>query len=204
MATKDDAALDPEVARERRMLGLRVRDLRRQRGLTTRALAERSSISASMINQIETGATGASVTSLRRVAGALDVPLAEFFLDGDGASPPAGSSGRVGVVRRGKRKHLQLPESHIVYELLTPDLRWDIEFVSIELEPGHPPVEAMSHPGQECCVVIAGTLTSVIGDEEFTLEAGDSIVFDSSIPHRTENRGTETVIQISAITPPRF
>jgi transcriptional regulator with XRE-family HTH domain len=204
MAIRDEPNLEDEVARERRMLGLRIRDLRRQRGLTTRALAQRSGVSASMINQIETGASGASVTSLRRIAGALDVPLAEFFLDGDGSSSTPGTSGRIGVVRRGKRKHLQLPESHIVYELLTPDLRWDIEFVWIELEPGHPPVEAMSHPGQECCVVIAGTLTSVIGDEEFTLDAGDSIVFDSSIPHRTENRGTETVIQISAITPPRF
>ena len=175
-------------------------------GLTTRELAERSGVSPSMINQIETGATGASVTSLRRVAGALSVPLAEFFLDGDesGRAAPSTGSGRVAVVRRNRRKHLQLPESNIVYELLTPDLRWDIEFVWIELEPNHPPVEAMSHPGQECCVVIAGTLTSVIGDEEYTLEAGDSVVFDCSIPHRTENRGTEKVIQISAITPPRF
>ena len=192
---------------DRRRLGLRLRELRRLRGLTTRALSERSGVSSSMINQIETATTGASATSLRRIASGLDVPLADFFLSGDpvaAASDGGAAAGSVSVVRRSERRRLELPESHISYELLTPDLSSGIEFVWIELEPGHPPVEPMPHPGRECCVVIAGTLTSVIGEREYTLEPGDSIVFDCSIPHTTENRGSERVIQISAISPARF
>ena len=133
----------------------------------------------------------------------LHVPLAEFFIDGN-SPPEATKSSSVGVVRRSRRKHLQLPESRLTYELLTPDLRWNIEFVWIELEPDHPPVESMSHPGQECALVLAGTLHVIIGSDAYVLETGDSIAFDSSVPHRIENRGTETVIQISAITPPAF
>jgi transcriptional regulator with XRE-family HTH domain len=205
MALGDATPEGAAAARDRRLLGLRLRELRRLRGLTTRALAARSRVSTSMINQIETGTSGASVSSLRRIAAGLDVPLAEFFMSNDLSEVEKEPTGpRVSVVRRGDRRRLQLPESNVVYELLTPDLTSEIEFVWIELEPDHPPVEPMSHPGRECCVVIAGTLTSVIGDEEYTLETGDSIVFDCSIPHTTENRGTETVIQISAITPPRF
>jgi transcriptional regulator with XRE-family HTH domain len=205
MALGDATPEGAAAARDRRLLGLRLRELRRLRGLTTRALAARSGVSTSMINQIETGTSGASVSSLRRIAAGLDVPLAEFFMSNDLSEVEKEPTGpRVSVVRRGDRRRLQLPESNVVYELLTPDLTSEIEFVWIELEPDHPPVEPMSHPGRECCVVIAGTLTSVIGDEEYTLETGDSIVFDCSIPHTTENRGTETVIQISAITPPRF
>ena len=204
MAEREPAQTGVAAARDRRLLGLRLRELRRLRGLTTRELAARSGVSTSMINQIETGTSGTSVSSLRRIAAGLDVPLAEFFLSGEPEAEAAPARPSVSVVRRDERRRLQLPESHVVYELLTPDLTSEIEFVWIELEPDHPPVEAMSHPGRECCVVIAGTLTSVIGDEEYTLEAGDSIVFDCSIPHTTENRGCETVIQISAITPPRF
>jgi transcriptional regulator with XRE-family HTH domain len=205
MALGDATPEGAAAARDRRLLGLRLRELRRLRGLTTRALAARSGVSTSMINQIETGTSGASVSSLRRIAAGLDVPLAEFFMSNDLSEVEKEPTGpRVSVVRRGDRRRLQLPESNVVYELLTPDLTSEIEFVWIELEADHPPVEPMSHPGRECCVVIAGTLTSVIGDEEYTLETGDSIVFDCSIPHTTENRGTETVIQISAITPPRF
>jgi transcriptional regulator with XRE-family HTH domain len=201
--------------REVRQLGLRVRELRRLRHLTVRELAERAQVSASMISQIETGRTGASVVSLRRIAAGLGVPLAEFFLNGDGARPPrrgrddGGSPrrpdhgpGAVAVVRRNRRKRLQLPESHIVYELLTPNLRWSVEFLLVELEPDHPPVESMAHTGQECAFVIAGTMHVIVGDEEYVLEAGDCICLDSSIPHRIENRGMEKLIQISAITPP--
>jgi transcriptional regulator with XRE-family HTH domain len=200
-----------------RQLGLRVRELRRLQGLTTRELAERANVSASMVSQIETGNTSPSVVSLRRIAAGLDVPLAEFFLDGrveqrqpasagDGRAHGASSGSRRGVVeivRQDQRKRLQFPGSHM-YELLTPNLRWDIEFLLVELEPGHPPVESMAHPGQECALVLAGTMHIIAGNEEYVLEAGDSIALDSSVPHRIENRGAEKVVQISAITPPRL
>lgn len=192
-----------EHSHERRKLGLRVRELRRLRSLTTRELADHAGISASMVSQIETGKTGASVGSLRRIAAGLGVPLAEFFLDG---ASPAQNAARhtAAVVRRTRRKRLVLPESHVRYELLTPDLRWNIELVWIELQPGHPPIESMSHPGQECALVVAGTMHVFIADDEYVLETGDSIAFDSSLPHRIENHGSKTVIQISAITPPAF
>ncbi len=168
-----------------------------------RQLAEQVGLSASMVSQIETGRAAPSVVSLRKIAHAFDVPLAEFFMDGAAPAQVAQNSS-VGVVRRHRRKRLQLPESHVIYELLTPDLRWNIEFVWIELDPGHPPVESMSHPGQECALVLAGTLHVIVGSEEYVLEEGDSIAFDSSVLHRIENRGTVPAIEISAITPPAF
>jgi mannose-6-phosphate isomerase-like protein (cupin superfamily) len=122
---------------------------------------------------------------------------------------PAGQDGRpdsgpgaVAVVRKAQRKRLHFPEGHLMYELLTPNLRWDIEFLRVELKPGHPPVESMAHAGQECALVLEGTMHVVIGDDVYVLEQGDSISLDSSIPHRIENRGSTTLIQISAITPP--
>lgn len=207
--------------RELRQLGLRVRELRRLQGMTTRDLASASGVSTSMINQIETAKAKPSVTSLRKIAAALGQPLAVFFVDETGAldglrpapagatpgrseaaRPAAAGEKRVEVVRKHERRRLHLPQSHLVYELLTPNLRWDIEFLVVQLEPDHPPVESMAHPGQECALVIQGVMHVIVGNEEFVLEAGDSITLDSSIPHRIENRGTETVIQISAITPP--
>jgi transcriptional regulator with XRE-family HTH domain len=209
--------LDEGKQQQLRQLGLRVRELRRLQGLTTRALAERANVSASMVSQIETGNTSPSVVSLRRIAAGLGVPLAEFFLDGRGEQSQSALTGdgrpggvfsgsrrrAVEIVRRDQRKRLQFPGSHM-YELLTPNLRWDIEFLLVELEPGHPPVESMAHAGQECALVLAGIMHVIVGNEEFVLEAGDSIALDSSIPHRIENRGDEKVVQISAITPPRL
>src|SRR5207248_3080095 len=120
---------------------------------------------------------------------------------GNGASGrPDSGPGAVAVVRRDRRRRLQFPESQVVYELLTPNLRWDIEFLLVELEPHHPPVESIAHAGQECALVLRGTMHVVVGDEEYVLEEGDCVSLDSSIPHRIENRGTERVDQISAVT----
>jgi mannose-6-phosphate isomerase-like protein (cupin superfamily) len=194
-------------------------------------LAQETGISSSMISQIENGNTQPSVASLRRIAGVLNISLVEFFREPDGPesgqaqSTTAGGngtaaaslneaqlrafaevapgSGAVAIVRKDQRRRLQFPSSH-TYELLSPSLAWPIEFLYVELAAGHPPVESMAHPGQESALVIAGTMHVVIGDDEYVLEAGDAISLDSSVPHRVENRGTETVIQISAITPPRF
>jgi transcriptional regulator with XRE-family HTH domain len=197
---------DPASNPERRRLGLIVRDLRRQSSLTTRELASRAGVSASQINQVETGRAGASITTLRRLAAGLGVPIAEFFAESlprqASVFPEPGSN--AAVVRRDQRKRLRVPESQILYELLTPDLSWNIEFVSIELQPGYPPAMPMSHVGQECVLVLSGTLHLTIGDEVHILQAGDSAAYDSSIPHTIENHGSEPVIQISAITPPRF
>jgi mannose-6-phosphate isomerase-like protein (cupin superfamily) len=43
-----------------------------------------------------------------------------------------------------------------------------------------------------------------IGNEEYELETGDSISFDSAIPHRIQNRGNDTLVQLSVISPPSF
>src|ERR1700694_1409471 len=72
---------DPASNPERRRLGLIVRDLRRRSSLTTRELATRAGVSASLINQVETGKGGAPIPTLRRLASGLGVPIAAFFAE---------------------------------------------------------------------------------------------------------------------------
>lgn len=53
-------------------------------------------------------------------------------------------------------------------------------------------------------VVIEGQMTVVIDGENWVLDKGDCITFDSSLPHRAANRGTRPAVVIAAITPPSF
>jgi transcriptional regulator with XRE-family HTH domain len=199
-------------ASETRRLGLRVRELRRMKKLTTRELAQRAGVSASLINQLENGTSGASVVSMRKIAAALEVPIAEFFLEPRGSSDSSvtsvsrNTSNLVRIVRRDQRKRLHVPESNFTFELLTPDLQGSIEFLWFELDPGRAQEESMphQHPGEECALVLSGTMHLIVGSEEYVLGPGDSVVFDPAIPHRMENRGTMKLIEISAITPPSF
>ncbi len=60
-------------------LGLRVRFLRIRRGMTQENLAERINRSVDMVSKIETGATGPSFESLKRLSGALEVSMYDLF-----------------------------------------------------------------------------------------------------------------------------
>jgi len=54
----------------------------------------------------------------------------------------------------------------------------------------------MRHNGREFGVVLAGELGVKVGFEDYVLRPGDSIAFDSSIPHRLHNDAEEVVTAI--------
>lgn len=61
---------------------LRVRELRKQKGWTQDELESRSGVDAAMISLIENGKRNPTVTTLKKLADALDVRITEVFVDG--------------------------------------------------------------------------------------------------------------------------
>jgi transcriptional regulator with XRE-family HTH domain len=188
-------------------LGQKIRALRKERKQTLTTVADGAGVSRSLISQVERGLASPSITTLRRIAAVLEVPVAALFLN-DAAEQSNGDIDRFGrplVVRHDERKGLHLPRSGVVYELLTPDLNRKVEFIWIEYGPGDvSPSEMMSHPGEENAVCIQGSVVVIIEGDEFVLGEGDSISFDANRPHRVENRSDRRAVLISAISPPAF
>jgi transcriptional regulator with XRE-family HTH domain len=198
----DGQIADPEALQ----LGQKIRSLRMASGGTLESLASSVGVSKSLISQVERGLASPSITNLRRIAAALNVPVAALFVEHpSSAGDNRDRYGRQIVVRRAGRKGLHIPRSRVVYELLTPDLARKIEFIWIEYEPGsvtHP--EPMSHAGEENALCLEGSVVVTIEGEEFQLDEGDSISFDSGRPHQVENRSDRKAVLVSAITPPSF
>src|SRR5690349_17906981 len=76
----------PEVAAEVDV-GERLRTLRRFRRCTLQTVAERSGLSESFLSQVERGRSNASIGSLKRIADALGVSMADLF-EPDGLPGP--------------------------------------------------------------------------------------------------------------------
>ena len=93
------------------MIGDRIREARKRKSITLNQLAERSGLTASYISQAERNLAEPSLSSLRKLAGALQVPL-YYFLDDE--------IPQVQVTRADQRRKLALPDSDIIYEYLTP------------------------------------------------------------------------------------
>ena len=195
-------------------MGDRLRQYRKERGLSLRALAERLGVSPSLISQVETGRAKPSVSTLYAIASELGISLDDLlFVDarngasGVGAGPSSGASGSPGgglpdiflprdpVQRAGSRSVIRLA-SGVTWERLTSASMANVDFFFVTYEVGgasSPANEFQRHPGQEWGLVISGTLGVRIGFDEYVLGPGDAIAFDSTTPHRLFNDGAEPV-----------
>ena len=184
-------------------IGERLRAARTGRGLSLRTLADRLGVSASLISQVERGVAKPSVNTLYALANQLEISLDELlFVDARRSAASRGS--RAGsaallpaepVQRAGERRTIRLA-SGVVWERLTTESIPNVDFLYVTYEVGgasSPEHEFQRHGGQEWGYVISGRLGVTIRFDEHVLDAGDSIAFDSSLPHRLYNVGDEPV-----------
>lgn len=106
------------------------------------------------------------------------------------------------LVRRSERATIELMDG-VVWARLTPTAEAAAEFLEVMYPPGASSGPAMSqHAGREFQLVISGELTLELAFDRHVLHAGDSIIFDSTVPHRLVNNGHEPMRAISVVLNP--
>lgn len=79
----------------------------------------------------------------------------------------------------------------VTWSRLTKSAEPNIEFMKTRYDVGAKSGEKMSHhAGREFGLVLSGELTVELGFDRYVLSPGDTIIFDSSRPHRLSNNGT--------------
>ena len=188
-------------------LGDKLKTARLKKKITLKELSEKSKVSTSQLSQVERNVSIPTVTNLMKIAEALNTNIGDLVPQQEEDSQPSSPKRLakrppVGVVRKGERKKILLPTGSS-YELLSPDLQHKLEFIYI-YHPVGKTTEIPSHEGEECGLVLEGTYRGIIGGQETILEPGDSIYYDSTIPHTWEAIGDKDVKAIWVITPPSF
>lgn len=179
-------------------VGLTVRALRRERGLTLEQLSESSGLSTGIISQIERGKANPAFTSLVQLAHGLGIPVGRLFNVEVQSSP---------VVRKADRRRL---DSHgagddATFHLLTPDLNGALEVTWVETMPGNDSsATPFQHNGEEFGLVLSGVKDVYLDGVRHRLYPGDSIRYASTIPHWYVNAGDEKCTAIWVITPPTW
>jgi transcriptional regulator with XRE-family HTH domain len=176
------------------LLSTRLREKRIEIGMTIKELSEKTGLTSGFISQIEHGIAEPSITSLRNIANVLGVASFYFLLDDINVSP---------VVKKNERRVLKFAKSNLTYELLSPNLNRQMEMFMAKLQPGESTCnEIESHSGEEAIHILQGNMWIQVGSNEYALEKGDSIHFDSSKPHKIMNVGQAELEYISVVTPP--
>jgi len=171
-------------------LGARIRLTRTQKGITLQELSERSGLSKGFICQLENDKASPSLQALEKLAAGLNVPIAYLFLTPDE---------KIFVVRKHERPQYRVGAEGMLVQVLSANRR-SLKMMIIELKPGTGTggVEH-AHEGEECHLVLEGSVRYTQGDESVDLEAGDSVHFNGYLPHRVENIGS-TAARILCVT----
>lgn len=167
-------------------VGQRLRSIREQRGLSMRALSERCGLSTNAISMIEHGENSPTVSTLQRLANALNVNITDFFQN----------ETKQTMVLVKRDRGLRSQSNGVLMESLGIGLfNQRIEPFRMLIQPGVGSIDdRVSHSGQEFVHCLEGEIEYSIGDRVIHLEQGDSVLFDANQQHGYQNRSDGQVV----------
>lgn len=170
--------------------------LRKQKDLTLKELSEKSGLSISFLSQLENGSSSMAITSLKKIADALEVPINYFFstLEDHNFHVP-----------KDEQKTFRIEGSGAEYILLSgafPDRT--LETMVVTMLPGQDLGKKFAHNGEEFVYVLEGLLVVDLDGKQYIVKAGESMHYPSTMPHYWSNPLKEPTKLLSIITPALF
>ena len=179
-------------------VGERVRRVREEKNLTLQDVAERTGLELEYLGRIETKTVSPPLGVLIRLAKALDMKLGRFISTGE-VKPFT-------VVRKDERRVIsrytsaQEDQYGYTYESLAPDKKdRHMEPFVVTLVPSKARTDVSSHAGQEFIYVLEGAMEVTLEDHTEVLHPGDSIYYDSSVPHLVTCHGDQQAVILAVL-----
>ena len=178
---------DPEGARASggspreqlvRSIGPKVHALRQRYGLSLQQLAQAADVSAAAVHKVERGEMVPTITTLLKLAQALQTPIRHFVEDDAEPRPLAVHS----------RALEPEPSSAGTTTISGPPGRFRALSTVTRLAPGAEGA-GPRQPGETLVVVVDGRLTVTVGEEQYTVDRGESLHFPTDMEYRWANPG---------------
>ncbi|WP_034915769.1 cupin domain-containing protein [Erwinia sp. 9145] len=167
-------------------LGMRLRHARLAQEITLKQLALKVGCSESLLSKLENDVASPSLAMLHRLANALETNISDLMAKTWAADAPVLKSGqrpRKRFVHRNKKGGIEL-------ENLTSPHKGNLLQGNIHIiEPGIASDGQIEHHGEEMGYVLEGEIALYLGEETWSLSAGDSFYFPSNVPHGYRNTG---------------
>ena len=175
-------------------IAAQIKERRKNKGITVQELAEKASVSKSLISQIENNRIIPSLMVLIDIIRSLDIDLNNFFKEID-----RNNSTKTVLVKR-KDEYTSFEKEQAIgfryHRVFTKNIeKSTVDIVLLELEPHcqRPMVETDAF---EYKYVLSGEIEYQFEHETISLSTGDSLLFDGRIPHTPRNTGDSTALII--------
>ena len=181
-------------------LGRRMRQLRKEKGLTLVEISKKTGVAQATLSRIETGTMTGTVESHERIAEAIGVGLAELYADVDTRYD------QIALLRKEDEHKVSQLDKNVQVELLTTEtFKKKITPLLIQFQPGGKTPSERSERGVEKFVyVLEGELKIHIDKEEYSLKSGESLYFDASLPHQLQNDKNRASRLLVAVSPSKI
>ena len=181
------------------MLGNYIRSLRKEKNLPLAALSAATNLSPGYLSQVERGIADPSLSSLRRIASALDIPAMLLLDDLD--------SKQATTIPRHKQPIVNIPASDTVcYRIMTPlpsseymPASLVLEFILLPHAQDFP--SPIYHNTEEIVILTRGEITVMQRGQPILLREGDTTTLVKNVPHLFINHGDSEAIGLSIMTP---
>lgn len=165
-------------------IGPKVRDLRQQAGLSLQQLARRADVSAASVHKVERGDMVPTITTLLKLAVALERPIGHFV--DDRAPEPVASH-----VPADARPDLPSGQASVTRAGITgPPARFRLQGTVTEIDEGAEGGDEGPRTGEVLVHVLQGALVFELGGERHVVAAGDTLHYPGDRPARWRNVGS--------------
>lgn len=163
-------------------IGVKVRHLRKSQRLSLQQLAVKADVSAAAIHKVERSDMVPTVTTLLKIATALDCPVGYFIGDDRLADP-------VSYTAAGHREDVFTPHAGLhLAGISGPYSPFHGAAALATVEPGaNSGSKPLTHPGEELIYIVSGAMTFNIAGTDYLLHRGDSLHFLGDQPHSWAN-----------------
>ena len=172
-------------------VGRKLRERRRELGLTLQDVADGANLSIGFISQLERDLTWPSLASLAAISQVLQTNINDLLVM---------PSGNTATTRSGERHPYPLESKDFNYERISANFPGrKMSAVILHVAPGRRS-EPMQHDGEELFFVIRGSLTVEVEGRRTVLGEGDSIHYPSHNRHSSWNHTLEPASALVVLT----
>ena len=164
-------------------IGRKIKDIRKEQGLTLEDLALRSGVSKSMLSQIESDSVNPTIATVWKIANGLAITF-QALLEGKDEE-----IGRFEIVRSEKATILDSRDGGTHFQVLSPlSMVDDLEFYILNMAPqANLDSEPHYHGTEEYLTVLEGRVRVTSGEGSADLVAGDFIIYNADVHHSIKN-----------------
>lgn len=181
-------------------LGQRIRNLRKEKGLTLVDVSEKTGIAQATLSRIETGVMMGTVDSHEKIAEILGIGLPELYSGVDKRYEQISH-----LTKESERKATH-HSAQVQVELLTAESsKKKITPLLITLQ-GNAKTQQESHDRgvEKFYFILEGSITAVVDGKEYLLKQGETLYFDASLTHQIINEHQKTAKIFAAVSPSKI